>query len=342
MTRPRVCIVGPLVGGHGRVTTQGEKLRDVLLGAGYPVIAVSTSNSRLGRLGEIAATIVRKRHDIDVLVVFTYGFKSFVVEDMATTLGRAFGIPIVMSICGGEIPRFIAQFPRWTSRVFARAARIVCQSPYLARVMSARGFQAEIIPNVFDVARYRYRLRTSVRPKLFWMRTFEELYNPKLALRTFERVRARYPDATLVLAGEATRYQPTIEALVKELGMSDVVRFPGFLDLAGKQREADAADIFINTPRIDNRPVCVVEAAAFGLPVVSTNVGGIPDLLAHEHTGLLVPHDDDRAMADAVIRLVEEPALAARLSKTGAELAQSSAIEGVLPKWEALLSTVAR
>lgn len=338
---PCVCIVGPLVGGHaGRVTTQGEKLRDVLRAAGYPVIAVSTSNNRYVRLTDIAATIIRERRRIDVLVVFTYGFKSFVVEDLATSLGRRFGIPIVLSMCGGALPSFIDGFPRWTSRVFRRADRIVCQSPYLARVMTRAGFAPEIIPNVFDVAKYRYTRRSRVRPKLFWMRTFEKVYNPELALRTLARVRARHADATLVFAGEDTGYLPVVEACVRSMKLQNEVRFAGFLDLAGKQREGDAADIFLNTPRIDNRPICVVEAAALGLPVVSTRVGGIPDLVDNEVNGLLVPDNDDRAMADAVLRLVEQPDLVERLSANGAELAKLSAIEHVLPRWAQLLQTV--
>ena len=340
MTMPRVCIVGPLVSSHGRVTTQGEKLRDVLRAASYPVIAVSESNRRLGRLADIAATITRERKRIDVLVVFTYGFKSFVVEDMATTLGKRFGIPIVMSMCGGAMPEFIERFPRWTRRVFARASRIVCQSPYLARVVAACGFEPQIIPNVFDVTRYKHTLRSQLRPRMFWMRTFEKVYNPDLALRTLARAREHHPEATLVLAGEETGYRKVVETRVRELGLAAHVRFAGFLDLAAKQREADAADIFLNTPTIDNRPLCVVEAGAFGLPVVSTNVGGIPDLIEHESTGLLVPDDDDRAMAAQVLRLLAEPALAQRLSANGAALAKQSSVERVLPEWTKLFAAV--
>lgn len=340
MTKPTVCVVGPLVSGHGRVITQGEKLRDVLVSAGYPVIAVSTSNSRLGRLTEIAATLVRERRRIDVVVVFTYGFKSYVIEDMATALARRFGIPIVMSLCGGALPSFIDRFPSWSSRVFRRADRIVCQSPYLSRTMARAGFEAEIIPNVFDVSRYRYKHRSSVRPKLFWMRTFEKVYNPELALRTLQRVRAYHIDASLVLAGEDTGYRKVVEGQARDMKLDDAVRFAGFLDLEGKQREGDAADIFLNTPRIDNRPICVVEAAALGLPVVTTDVGGIPDLVEHEATAMLVPDDDDRAMAAAISRLVGEPSLAERLSRNGTELAKLSAIENVLPQWSRLLGTV--
>ena len=102
-----------------------------------------------------------------------------------------------------------------------------------------------------------------------------------------------------------------------ELGVADSVRFAGFLDMAAKRAEGDGADVFINTNRVDNQPVSVIEACAMGLPVVATNVGGIPDLLRDRETGLLVRDGDHAAMAEAVIDLLEDPELAERLSRQG-------------------------
>lgn len=330
--KPRICIVDALVGRHpGRVTTQGQITWDMLVAAGYDVIAVSTSLNRYVRLAEIAATIVRRHREIDVLVVFTYGLRAFVVEDAATMLGKRFGIPILMVPCGGTLPTFMQKFPRWTRRVFARADAFVCQSAYLARAFA--DYRLYVVPNIIDMRDYTFRPRAQVAPRMLWMRTFEDLYNPVLALRTLARVRAVHPGASLVLAGQDAPFRAVVEAKARELGLADAVRMPGFLDAAGKQREAAAADIFLNTPRIDNRPVTVVEAGAFGLPIVTTDVGGMRDLVSHERDALFVPDDDDHAMADAVLRLVAEPALAETLSRSGRALAERSAIEQILPRW---------
>jgi hypothetical protein len=72
----------------------------------------------------------------------------------------------------------------------------------------------------------------------------------------------------------------------QELGLREAVRWPGFLDMKKKVHEGNTADIFVNTNHVDNTPVGVIEACAMGLPVVATNVGGIPDLLTNEKTGL--------------------------------------------------------
>lgn len=337
----RVGFIGPLVGRNpGRVTTQGEKLADAFASAGYPVVAASSSANRYVRLADITATVIRHRRDLDVVVLFTYGQASFVVEDIASGLADRFGIPVVLAMCGGAMPDFIDKYPSWTRRVFSRAKAIVCQSEYLARTMRRLGKTPRVIPNIIDTDAYTFKKRDRVAPRLFWMRAFEDLYNPEMALRVLDRVRKRHPDATLVMAGQDSGGQQQTISTAEKMGLSSSIKFAGFLDMAGKQREADATDIFINTPRIDNRPICVVEAGAFGLPIVSTNVGGMSDLVEHEVTALLVPTDDDRAMADAVERLIASPELASTLSRNGQQLAAASSSRHVVPAWEALLREV--
>ncbi len=75
-----------------------------------------------------------------------------------------------------------------------------------------------------------------------------------------------------------------------------------------------------------------------GLPVVTTNVGGIPDFLTHHQTALLVPDDDDRAMAQAVKDLIVNPDLAQSLSKNGRRLAAKFSWEQVRPQWDHVFS----
>jgi glycosyltransferase involved in cell wall biosynthesis len=170
------------------------------------------------------------------------------------------------------------------------------------------------------------------------MRSFHPIYNPLMALRVLRRVRETLPDATLTMGGQDKGLAAGLRRDAARLGVADAVRFVGFLDLAGKAREGGAADIFINTSRIDNTPVAVIEAGAMGLPVVSTDVGGIRDLLSDGVSGLLVPDGDVDAMADAILRLVGDPPLAERLSTNGRVLAETSSWEHVRACWARLFA----
>ncbi|MFN2513876.1 MAG: glycosyltransferase family 4 protein [Pyrinomonadaceae bacterium] len=339
--RPRLGFVGHMVGRNpGYITTQGQILADLFEQASYSVVSFSPLLNKYRRLADIVVTLTRQRRNIDVLIVEVYGGLSFVAEDIASWLGRRFGHRVVMWLHGGALPEFMARFPHWTRRVLGRADVIVTPSEFLARAVATYGFQAQIVANVVDLSAYPFRLRRKVSPRLFWMRTFHPFWNPLMAVRVLARLRETIPGASLVMAGRDKGFEAEARQLASQLGLNGAVRFAGFLDLAEKVREGQGADIYINTNRIDNMPVAVVEACAMGLPVVATAVGGIPDLLKDGETGLLVPDDDDKMMVEAIKRLLNDSELAGRLSANGRRVAERSSWEQVRLRWEQLFAVL--
>ena len=322
----------------GYVVTQGVVLANLFRDAGYPVITASASANRYVRLLDIAGTIIRRRRAIDILSIHVYGGPSFVVEDVASWLGRRFGLRIIMMLHGGAMPEFMGRFPRWTRRVLRRADAIVAPSSFLARAVAGRGFRCTVVPNVIDLALYPCRFRRVLEPRLLWMRSFHPAYNPVMAIQVLKRLRDTHPRATLVMGGQDKGLRAEVMALARRLDLGDAVRFPGFLDMTDKAREGQAADIFINTNRVDNMPVALVEAAAMGIPLVSTTVGGVPDLVKDGETALLCPDGDVEAMVAAIERLLRDPDLAGRLSENGRRLAERSAWTQVRFQWETLFS----
>lgn len=335
--RTRLAFVGSMTGSDlGRVAVAGETLAGFFSDYGYPVLLTSCYRQRLLRLADIMRTLISQRQNIDIQVLQVYGGMSFITEDVSSWLGKQLEQKIIAHVHGGAMPEFMARNPQWSCRVFRRADAIVTPTFFLARAIEAYGFRVKVIPNGIEISKYTYRWRRQLSPRLFWMRTFHSVYNPQLAVRVLARVRKVLPGATLVIAGEDKGEQSVVQALVTKLNLDNAVRFPGYLNMAAKVREANAADIFLNTNRIDNSPVSVIEACAMGLPVISTNVGGIPDLLTHNKTALLVPDDDDEAMASAVLRLLADENLAGRLSANGRRLAESCSWDHVRSKWEKL------
>ncbi len=324
----------------GYVTTAGERLADGLRALGHDVLCVSESPNRYVRLAEITATLARVRRRIDAIALMVFGGPSFVVEDVASYIGAGARVPIVMVMRGGDMPAFMSRFPAWSRRVLNRATRIVAPSNYLARSLEDLGWTVEVVPNPIRLGDYPFRVRRALRPRLLWMRAFHPVYHPEMAIRAFALIRSRFPDATLAMGGQDKGLERSVQNLARDLGVADSVRFPGFLDMAAKRAEGDGADVFINTNRVDNQPVSVIEACAMGLPVVATNVGGIPDLLRDRETGLLVRDGDHAAMAEAVIDLLEDPELAERLSRQGREVAEASADDVIFRRWESLLRSV--
>jgi glycosyltransferase involved in cell wall biosynthesis len=341
--RPRLCFAGPMLGTNpGWVPSQGEILATHFRAQGYEVRLTSSRVRRLTRFVDTVIALVRWRRHVDVLHVMVLGRgPGFLMADLTATLGRMLGLSVVLHLHGGALPEFAVRHPRWVGRVLDHGDALVAPSRYLSSKLPVTRRRITVIPNLIPIDDYPFRLRSRVEPSLLWMRTFHPIYNPDLALEVLARVRARHPDTTLTMAGQDKGELARVRARARELELDGAVRFVGFLDRAGKQREFARNHIFLNTNRIDNMPVSVLEAAAFGLPIVATDVGGIPYLLEHERTALLVADDDAAAMTCAVERLLTEPSLVQALSRNGRSVAEASSWTTVFARWEPLIDEVA-
>lgn len=335
---PRLALIGPMLGRHpGWVTNPGERLAERFREEGYTVRLSSTIPNRILRLADILRSMIAWRRQVDLFVVAVYSGRAFWLADLPAWLAGRLGVPLVYVLHGGDLPRLSREQPDWVRRVMDRAVAIVSPSAFLAHHFQQwGGYEVRVIPNLLEIEQYRHRLRPTVRPRLLWMRTFEDIYNPEMAVQAIKCLVSVYPDACLTMAGQDRGQLAAVQALVRSAGLDEVVRFAGFLDEDAKQYEFDAHDIYLHTNRVDNAPVSVIEAAAYGLPVVATRVGGLPFLLDEGRTGLLVSDGDAQAMAAAVSRLVEEPGLAGRLSVNGRALAEACAWPSVKRLWEGL------
>jgi glycosyltransferase involved in cell wall biosynthesis len=130
-------------------------------------------------------------------------------------------------------------------------------------------------------------------------------------LRAFALIQARIPEARLVVAGDGPE-RSALETLARDLNLQHTE----FTGRVGHERVVelyDAADIFLNGSEIDNQPLSLLEAFACGLPVVTTDAGGIPDMVTTEETALVVPRGDFDQLAGCALRLLDDAALAQRL-----------------------------
>ena len=184
-------------------------------------------------------------------------------------------------------------------------------------------------------ARFHPAERVQSSANILVARNLEPIYDVGTAIRAFAIVRRERPDARLTIAGDGPELR-RMTSLARELGLTDCVTFTGRLDreqIAALIREADIA---LNPSRVDNMPNSILEALASGIPVVSTDVGGIRHIVAHERTALLVPAGAPEPMASALLRLLGDRALATRLRANGLADAEQYTWESVRDRLFAL------
>jgi len=333
----RLCIIGPLFGKKkGQVTTQSLILSELFTNEEFTVTSASDIQNVYLRLLDIVWTILSRTRKYDIVMLDIYSGRSMIVQYVVAMLAKLTGKKLIMFLHGGNLPVYSKEHPNTVKRLFKMADFIGAPSEYLAGFARNLGFKVSVIPNVIEMSDYNYIYREKVAPKLFWMRNFHPTWNPLMAIRVVDVLIKDYPDITLVMGGPDKGFRAECETLVKELNVRDHVSFPGFLDKEQKRKCFDNADIYLNTNKIDNTPLALIEASASGLPIVSTNVGGIPFLFKDSENAMLVESDDAVQMAGAVKRLIETPELANRLSENGRQFALTYSWENVMGQWKAV------
>ncbi len=341
---PRVLVVGSFSSRAALERYPSGDLAVRLAGRGWPVLATSRGEGRLGRAVEMVGSVVRERERYEVAVVDVFSGPAFLWAEAVVLSLRAVRKPYVLVLHGGALPEFARVWSGRVRRLLDSAAAVTSPSAYL--VEKLRRFRSDIrcIPNAIDVSQFPPRSRDKMGFELVWLRAFHEMYNPRLATAVVASLSSDYPGTRLTMIGpdkgdgslERTRQS------ARTLGVEGAVRFVEGVEKKDTPTWLAQANVFLNTTNVDNTPVSVIEAQAAGLCVVSTNVGGIPYLLENEKDALLVPCDDAQAMAGAVRRLFEEPGLAARLSRNGRRKVEKFDWSHILPEWEALIRQAAK
>lgn len=250
-----------------------------------------------------AMHLILRCRKYDVLHVFSASYWSFMLAPLpALVVGRVLNVPTLLNYRSGEAPDHLANWR--TAHLGMRiASRIVVPSGYLVNVFSDYGYAAEDIPNFVDISSYRFREREFRDPICLSNRNFERHYNVACVIRAFARVSRQHSGARLILAGDGPLKSELME-LTRQLGLNNV-SFVGRVPPERMPDYCDAADIYLNSPDIDNMPTSIIEAYAAGLAVVTTNAGGIPFIVSHGVTGRMVPCNDDEALAGEVRFLLD-------------------------------------
>jgi len=247
----------------------------------------------------------------DVVHVFSASYWSFVIATIPPVLiGKVLGKPVLLNYRSGEAADHLEHWPI-SRRLCASVDAVVVPSGYLVDVFARHDIAAQAIPNFVEIDELPYRHRQPLRPIFLSNRNHEELYNVSCVLRAFHRIQTEIPAARLLVAGDGSLRERLI-ALAQELRLNNV-EFVGLVDKDAMFALYDQSDVCLNTPNIDNMPNTVLEAGACGLALVSSNVGGIPYIVAHEDTALMVAPDDPEATAHAALRLLQDQTLAHRL-----------------------------
>lgn len=338
----KILYFGNKLSKHGYTPTTVENLGCLLQSEQLEVHTSSDKKNKLVRFLDMVIFFFRNRKEADAILIDTYSTLNFWYAVVIGRLASLYGIKYIPILHGGKLPERLDRSAAISHRLFMHSAVNVAPSAYLHEAFCKRGYlNTVIIPNFIDegnyIPLYRYSIGT---PRLLWVRSFSDIYNPQMAIHVLAEVRRIYPEASLLMIGgcngEDECFRQT-RLLANSLGLSNAVEFTGKLSKSEWITRSTECNVFINTTNADNTPVSVIEAMALGFPVVSTNVGGIPYIITDEENGLLVESGSVEAMAHSIVRVVKDSALCTRLSQTSVETSRKYSSIAVKESWLSLL-----
>lgn len=316
---------------------QGLLVAERLNEIGVKTSILSRARSGWGRLLDVAFRGLWLVPAHDVVLVNVFGEKAFVYESLVIVYGYLWKRRVVVIVRSGCMPEFVMRWPRWASAVLSRSNLVLVPHGFLRERLSALGVRIDgIIPNFIQLENYKFRERSVLLPRFLYLRRMHPHYNPAMALRAFAIIQRSYPDASLTMAGPEDEDSQYCKVLVRELNLRNV-HFAGVVPKEEIPALADKHDIHLHTNRVENMPVTIIEMWACGLPIIGTNVGGMPYLIRNRLDGVLVDSEDYKAMAAACLDILSDSELAKTLSSNGRARAQALTWENVRTDWQSAL-----
>jgi glycosyltransferase involved in cell wall biosynthesis len=266
---------------------------------------------------------------------------SFWRKSVVCVLARLARRPYLLHVHGSEFADFYEECSPAAQRiiraVLAKATLVLALSEAWRATLERISPRARIevlmnavpLPSLDDPAH-----RAESRPNLLF---FGEIARHKGVFeltRAFARAADALPGARLVYAGTGKAIAETRE-LATRLELGERAEFTGWLEAERKRAVLAGATVFVLPSYVEGMPMALLEAMSWGLPVIATPVGGVPEIVTHEVNGLLVPPGDVEALAAAIVRLMSDPQLRERLGRAArdtvaARFSLDSAVERLL------------
>lgn len=295
-----ILYIGNKLSEKGKTETTIETLSKNLRLEGYSVFTCSNKQNKVWRLLDMLLAIFKFANKADYVLIDTYSTSNFYYAFVCSQLCRILKLKYIPILHGGNLPQRLKNNPTMSKLVFRNAHVNVAPSVYMQLEFETYGYSNLVyIPNVINLKNYPFKTRNFDAIKLLWVRSFSEIYNPFLAIEILKTLIAEGVSASLCMVG------PDIDGSLfrtkkyaEELNVE--VAFTGKLSKETWIEASKNFNVFINTTNFDNMPVSIIEAMALGLPIISTNVGGLPFLIKNNQDGILVNPKDANAFVKAI------------------------------------------
>jgi glycosyltransferase involved in cell wall biosynthesis len=341
----RILVLAPLSPKTGGMVKQISKLIIHLKMEGLFIITLDTQSKirrkqfliRLKdftRWFNIQYNLIKLNKKYDCLFIHTSSYLSYwLITCPSIITAKLIGKKIIVEYRGGKAKEFF-KIPFNYSWIFLKYINmLIVPSGFLYEVFLEKGINSIVIPNaIYNTNKVNKSKDNNIIKQIVMIRALQYVYRIDLAIKAFSLVLKEHPNCCLKIAGDG----PLKKELIKQcklLNIKENVKFTGSLNEKEIDQILTESDILLNTNDNDNMPNSILEAFYYGIPVISTNVGGIPYIAKHEETALLVEKGDYNDIAKQIVRLLEDNKIKDKLIKNAKKYVRSFQWCYIKDKW---------
>ncbi len=346
--KTKIAIIAPSMKNMGGQSIQAKRLIEAFAGDGEIELRLIPNNpelkffsflQKIPVLKTLATSLkfwqllLTQTGKFDAVQIFSSGTTSYIISTIPPLVAsKIFGKKTILNYHHGGLEEHLNEWKRSAKPTMKMFDEIVVPSQFLVDVFEKFELKAQSISNFIETGKFVFRERNPLKPRFLSNRNFEPHYNVECVLRAFQLIQKQIPGSSLIVAGYGME-DAKLKDLAKTLNLQNV-EFTGKIPNEEMPEIYDRADIYLNASLVDNMPLSFIEAFACGLPIVSSNSGGIPYIVENGETGLLVEANDCQALAGKSLQLLEDNDLAQKLISNARREVKRYELDKVKNDWK--------
>ena len=329
----RILFIGNFLSKQKGSIGPSEKL-SVDLKLDYKILTASSFNFKLLRLVDFVFVSLFRIYDkviIDVYSTFAIYF-AIIVAYIAKLKKKI----VILNLHGGGLMELYNTNPQLIKLFFNKADIIISPSMYLSSFFIEKRYNVLLLPNSLKIQMFPFK-NNKYNYKILWIRGFKEIYNPYLAVDALELVLKNYPQSQLTMIGPDGGLLKDVEAYIKNKQLGNKISILGPIKNDRLVDFMHSHHVFINTTYYESFGMAVMEAAAAGIPIVSTQVGELPLIWDHGKEILLCQNNTAKEMSEHIEFLFSNADFSNSMREKARQKAEQYDWENIKIKWLKLL-----
>lgn len=292
---------------------------------------ISRKTNKILRLFDIIYNLFIFKGDYVHIDVFSGN--AFIISEIASFIASIKNKKIILTLHGGNLINFSKNNLFRIHKVLKRASIISTPSKFLQNYFSSINYKVEYLPNPIDISRFPYGRKSVIKNSILWVRAFNPIYNPEIAIYVLEKLKYVFEDVHLTMVGPDKGTMKTIKLLIRSKNLDEYVSIIGAVQNQDLYKYYQSHNVYLNTTSFESFGMAVVEAASSGIPIVSNNVGEIPYIWTNETNILLVEDNNINQYVEQITRIFSDNLLSELISKNAKKTSLEFEANSIISNW---------